>query len=171
MIWRSCRWFLLLFHFFLPPPFREQLLAIHTVLLTLTPAVLPIHIATGFVVLLFFGKFSEIASESVPMILHHLVVFMYIWSEYYLKEWRYTCGVVLCWSVRWMNPTNIYSEHPFRAVVRCALFGLMSCRHFSWSKSVRWCWIFLVHEFFYVLIPVQMLYEVYMKKVPPVEIV
>ena len=126
-----------------------------------------------FVVFLYVVQLEDNVTELVPMVLHHVIVFMSVLSEYYLKELRYTCVVVLCWSVRWMNPSNIYVEHPLRAMLRCVLFGVLISRQFSLRSALRWCWIFLVHESLYIFVPVQMLYEVYMKKNTPmgVEIV
>jgi len=63
--------------------------------------------------------------------------------------------------LRWMNVSNIYVDHPFRAFFRCVVFGLVVIRDFDVERSLRWCWIFLVHEFFCIFVPVQMLYEVY----------
>lgn len=166
MLWRAGGWLLLLLHFFFPPPYREQILAIQTVLCTLSPQTQPFHVATVIVCLLYLIGLTEIEYAAVPMLLHHVAVFVSVISEFYFREWRYTCWVLLCWSLRWMNPSNIYVDHPVRALFRCVLFGLLVQRDFSIDKSVRWCWIFMVHECFCILVPVQMLYEAYAERVP-----
>ena len=153
-------------HLWWSAPYREQILALQTVVATLAPSLMPFHLATVFVVLLYIVQLEDNTTELVPLVLHHVIVFISVLSEYYFKEWRYTCGVVLCWSVRWMNPSNIYLEHPLRAVFRCVLFGALTSRQFSLEGAMRWCWLFLVHESLYIFVAVRMMYEVYMKKRP-----
>jgi len=166
MLWKIGGWVLLTSHFWWDAPYREQILAVQTVLSTFAPSLMPFHLATAFVVFLYLVQLGDTVTELVPLVLHHVIVFISVLSEYYFKEWRYACCVVLCWSVRWMNPSNIYLEHPLRGMFRCVLFGALISRRFSLESAMRWCWLFLVHEALYIFVPVQMLYEVYMKKRP-----
>jgi hypothetical protein len=166
MLWKIGGWVLLISHFWWDAPYREQILALQTIISTLAPSLMPFHLATVFVVFLYLVQLGDNVTEFVPLVLHHVIVFISVLSEYYFKEWRYTCAVVLCWSMRWMNPSNIYLEHPLRAMLRCILFGVLISRQFSLERAIRWCWLFLVHESLYIFVPVQMLYEVYMKKRP-----
>ena len=159
--WRLAGWPLLLAHFFLPVPYREQLLAVQTVLISFCPVPMPFHMASGLVAFLFLLGLAEVDGVVLPTLLHHVAVFISVISEFYFKKWRWTCWIFLCWSLRWMNPSNIYVDHPLRAVLRCVLFGLVTQRNFSLDGSIRWCWIFLVHEGFCILVPIQMLYTVY----------
>lgn len=161
MLWRLGGWFLLLMHLFFPEPYREQLLAAQSIFITLAPKIMSFHIASALLCLLYVCQTDDIAFEWAAFILHHLLVFVFVISEYYFNEWRYTFGCVLFWSIRWMNTTNIYAEHPIRGCVRCLLFGFLTARQFSCVHALKWCWIFFVHEFCYVCIPVQMLHEVY----------
>lgn len=161
MLWKIGGWILLLIHFFFPNPYREQLLAIQTVLITFCDRLMPFHIATYIVLLLYLLNLNESSVDVVIELMHHVVVFVAVISEFYFREWRYTCWVLLLWSLRWMNVSNIYVDHPFRAFFRCVVFGLVVIRDFEVERSLRWCWIFLVHEFFCIFVPVQMLYEVY----------
>lgn len=159
--WKIGGWLLLFVHFFLPVPYREQVLALQTVLVSFAPKLMPFHVATGIIAFLFLLGMTETDTVVLPTLLHHVAVFISVISEFYFKEWRWTCWIFLCWSLRWMNPSNIYSAHPLIALLRCVVFGFVSQRDFSFDSSIRWCWIFLVHEGFCILIPVQMLYSVY----------
>lgn len=161
MLWKFVGWPILLLHFFFPNPYREQLLAIQSLCMTFSPCVYPYHVATSVVLLLYLINLNESSVDLVLELLHHVGVFVAVVSEFYFREWRYTCFMLLFWSLRWMNTSNIYVDHPFRACLRCVLFGLVVCRDFSLERSFRWCWILIVHEFFCIFIPVQMLYEVY----------
>lgn len=155
---------MLLSHFLFPTPYREQLLALQTVLVTAAPRLEGFHTATAIVTLLYILGVTEMDSVLVPTVLHHVAVFVAVMSEFYFPEWRCSCWVLLGWSMRWMNPSNLYAPGligALRAVCRCVLFGAVSYTNFSVAKSVRWCWIFLVHESFCLLVPIQMLYEVY----------
>ena len=56
MIWRPLAWALLLVHFFLPEPFREQVLAIETVIAASNRNMRAIHMVSIFVVVVYFVK-------------------------------------------------------------------------------------------------------------------
>jgi hypothetical protein len=161
MLWEFGGWLLLLCHFFFPDPYREQLLAAQTVFIAFCPKLMSFHVATGIIWLLYLLNLNESSLDLVVELAHHVAVFISVISEFYFKKWRWTCWIFLCWSLRWMNPSNIYVDHPLRAVLRCVLFGLVTQRNFSLDGSIRWCWIFLVHEGFCILVPIQMLYSVY----------
>jgi len=165
MLWKIGGWILLLVHFFFPAPYREQLLAIQTVLVTFCDRLMPFHIATYIVLLLYLLNFNETSVDITIELMHHMIVFVAVISEFYYREWRYTCWILLLWSLRWMNVSNIYVDHPFRALFRCLVFGLVVIRDFDIERSLRWCWIFLVHEIFCIFVPIQMLYEVYVGRV------
>ena len=164
MTWRLSGWCLLCLHFFFPEPYREQILAAQTIITSCSDSLLPFHIATAIVVLLYIIQAGDLAFEWSAFILHHVLVFIFVMTEYYHRKWRLTCTCALFWSIRWMNSSNIYLEHPFRGCLRCVLFGVLSARKYCWHGALRWCWIFFVHEFCYVCIPIQMLYEVYFDK-------
>jgi len=161
MIWSVGGWCLLLLHFFFPEPYREQILASQLIISTFAPKLMSFHMASILTTFLYVIQTGPVVFEWSPFILHHLMVFTFVMSEYYYREWRFTCACVLFWSVRWMNSNNIYSEHPSRGLIRCILFAFVTFRHFSSPKAIRWSWIFFVHEFCYICVPIQMLYEVY----------
>tara|TARA_B110001450_G_C17441844_1_gene408282 strand:- start:20 stop:547 length:528 start_codon:yes stop_codon:yes gene_type:complete len=161
MLWKVGGWFLLLIHFFFPEPYREQILAFQTILITFSPKILSFHIATGIIVCLYLLNLNESSIDIVAELAHHAAVFIAVISEFYFRAHRYTCWVLLFWSLRWMNVSNIYVESPWHAFVRCCIFGFVVHRDFSLDRAIRWCWVFIVHEFFCIFVPVQMLYEVY----------
>ena len=161
MLWEFGGWLLLLGHFFFPDPYREQLLAVQTVLITFCPKVMSFHVATGIIWLLYLMNLNESSLDLVVELAHHVAVFITVLSEFYCREWRYVCWVTLFWSLRWMNVSNIFVTSPWRAFFRCCVFGFVVHRDFSVDRSIRWCWVFIVHEFFCIFVPFQMLYEVY----------
>mgnify|MGYP006085576901 CR=1 FL=1 len=164
MLWKFGGWGLLLLHFFFPDPYREQILAAQTVFVTFCPTVMPFHMATGIIWVLYLLNLNESSVDIMVELAHHVAVFIAVISEFYFREWRYTCWLMLFWSLRWMNVSNIYVEEPWRALFRCCVFGFVVHRDFSVDRAIRWCWVFLVHEFFCIFVPVQMLYQVYMSR-------
>lgn len=157
---RLAGWPLLLLHFFVAGPYNEQILSVQTVLLTLTPTLESYHVATGICLILYLLDPVPVI-EWQSQLIHHILVFGCVMCEYFFREWRRTCWVFLFWSVRWMNPLNIYLVAPLRAVLRCVLFGLLLHQKFSLESAFRWCWLFFVHEVFLIFVPFQMLYSVY----------
>lgn len=159
-LYRFLGWPLLLLHFFLPGPYNEQVLAIQSVLVTLNVEPESYHVATGLCVCLYLLDPVPI-DEWGSVLFHHVLVFCCVLCEYFFREWRFICWVCLFWSLRWMNPLNIYLVHPLRAASRCVLFGCVVYQKFTLDSCVRWCWLFFVHELFMILVPFQMLYTVY----------
>jgi hypothetical protein len=157
---RLVGWPLLLLHFFVPGPYNEQILSVQTILLTLTPGVESYHVATGICLVLYLLDPVPVI-EWQSQLIHHILVFACVLCEYFFREWRWTCWLVLFWSVRWMNPLNIYLSDPLRAVLRCVLFGSVTYSQFTLESGFRWCWLFFVHELFIIFVPFQMLYSVY----------
>lgn len=165
MICRPLAWTLLLVHFFVHEPYREQLLAVETILCAMCKDRKPLHIVSFFVVVIYFVQSSH---EWIlwTQCLHHFVVLCSILAEYYVSEWHLWSWITLCWSIRWLNSVSMYYEHPLRAALRCVVFGFVAQRRFAktFKDGFKWCWILLVHEFAFVMLPVQMLYEVYQRK-------
>ena len=159
--WKFGGWILLLSHFFFPSPYREQILAVQTVLISFSHQLMPFHMATGIITSMFIFGMTTTETDVLPTLLHHVAVFISLISEFHFKEWRWTCWIFLCWSLRWIHPSNVYSDHPLKAFFRCVVFGFVTQRNFSFETSIRWCWTFMVHEGFCILIPIQMLYSVY----------
>lgn len=165
MICRTFAWGLLLVHFFVHEPFREQMLAIQTVVCALCKDLKPLHIVTFFVVVIYFVQTSHewlLWSQC----LHHFVVLSCILAEYYISDWHTWSWILLCWSIRWLGSVSMYYQHPLRAAIRCIVFGLVARPRFanSFKDGFKWSWILLVHELAFVMLPVQMLYEVYKRK-------
>lgn len=165
MICRSVAWTLLLVHFFVHEPFREQVLAVETIVCALSKDLKPLHIVNFFVIIIYFVQTSHhwmVWSQCA----HHAIVAVCIIGEYYLKEWHFWSWVLLCWSIRWLSSVSMYYQHPVRAALRCVLFGLVAQKRFAktFKDGFRWCWILLVHEIALCALPFQMLYEIYRKK-------
>lgn len=165
MICRHVAWLLLVLHFFLDEPFREQVLAIQTLVCVMCHDLKPLHIVTFFVIVIYFVQTEHIWllwSQCV----HHIVVACCIIGEYYVKDWNFWPWLLLCWSIRWLSSVNMYHQHPLRASLRCIVFGLVAQKRFAktFKDGFKWCWILLVHECALLVLPFQMLFEIYKRK-------
>lgn len=170
MICRLVAWVLLILHFFVHEPYREQVLAIQTLVCVLCKDLKPLHIVTFFVIIIYFVETHHVWllwSQCV----HHAVVACCIVGEYYVKDWNFWPWLLLCWSIRWLSSVNMYDQIPVRASLRCIIFGLVAQKRFAktFKDGFKWCWILLVHEAMWILLPCQMLFEIYKKKKPGVE--
>jgi len=168
MICRSLAWTLLVVHFFVKEPLREQILAVQTVVCSLCLELKPLHVVSFFVIVIYFLQTSYewfLWSQCV----HHAVVGACILGEYYFKEWHFWSWILLCWSVRWLNSISMYYQHPIRSAARCIVFGFVAQKQFAktFKDGFKWSWILLVHELALLLLPVQMLYEVYKFRISP----
>lgn len=165
MIWRSVAWTLLIIHFCVHEPFREQLLAAETVICCLCSNLTPVHIVSFFVIVIYFVQTSY---EWIwwAQCIHHAVVLICIFGEYVIKEWHCWTWVLLCWSIRWLSSIGMYYQHPLRSSLRCVIFGLVAQKRFAptFKDGFKWSWILLVHEVVLFVLPLQMLYEVYKYK-------
>tara|TARA_B100000683_G_scaffold218506_1_gene214786 strand:- start:767 stop:1276 length:510 start_codon:yes stop_codon:yes gene_type:complete len=162
MIWRPLAWALLLIHFFLPEPFREQVLAIETIVAATNRNMRAIHMVSIFVVVVYFVK-TEHHWHWSTFLCHHAIVLGCTLSEYYFKDWRYWTWILMAWSVRWLASLDIYA-FPLRACARCIVFGVVAGQNPSIGAGFKWCWILMVHELAWFLLPMQMLYEAYKRK-------
>jgi len=63
----------------------------------------------------------------------------------------------------------MYYQHPIRSAARCIVFGFVAQKQFAktFKDGFKWSWILLVHELALLLLPVQMLYEVYKFRISP----
>ena len=165
-------WLLLATHYFLPEPYREQVLALQSVTCTTLPSFDALHIASLFSVISFFIHAD--AEATIPLfILHHIVVACCILSEYYFHENPYWTWVILFWCIRWLSTLDTYDQHPIRSAIKFIMFAFVTRlqRAKTLKSGLKWSWILLVHEVAWCLLPVQMLYEVYVRKTHPCSIV
>ena len=156
MLWKHLAWFLLAAHFF-DEPFREQILAVQTLVCHVSR---PKTIAHRD----FFCDCHLLCANTTRMA---IVVTMYTpccsrvlyYSEYFIKDWNFWPWLLLCWSIRWLSSVNMYHQHPLRASLRCIIFGMVAQKRFArtFQDGFKWCWILLVHECTLILLPFQML--------------
>ena len=168
---RYVGWPLLLLHFFLKSFWREQVLALQT-LICASDSVQPYHAAT--IVILFVNLVENVEKVEnvelgavVQMILHLLVVGSAVLMEYYQK-YIVIGWVGAAWSVRWLGSINLYLS-PERSCLRCLVFLLVANWQRKWSKTEegmyrKVVWILIVHEIMWCILPVQILYEIYFNK-------
>ena len=159
---RYIGWPLLLLHFFVPIFWREQVLALQTVICAVT-GVQSYHAATVAILFVHLSEHNTVGWTH--LILHHLVLVSAVLSEYKMPEYRRVRWVVVAWSVRWLGTADLYLN-PVRAVLRCLVFLFVTnCRQ-QWSSVIdnnylKTVWILLVHELLWSVLPIQMLYEIY----------
>jgi hypothetical protein len=159
---RYIGWPLLLLHFFVPIFWREQVLALQTVVCAVTD-VQSYHAATAAI--LFVHLSEQITVGWMHLVLHHVVLVSAVLLEYKMPEYRTVRWVVVAWSVRWLGTADLYLS-PGRAVLRCLVFLFVTnCRQ-QWSSVIdnnylKTVWILLVHELLWSVLPIQMLYEIY----------
>jgi|FLMP01.1.fsa_nt_emb hypothetical protein len=159
---RYIGWPLLLVHFFVPIFWREQVLALQTIVCAVT-SVQSYHAAS--VAILFVHLSEQNTVEWMHLVLHHVVIVSAVLLEYKMPEYRTARWVVVAWSVRWLGTTDLYLN-PGRAVLRCLVFLFVTnCRQ-QWSTVIdnnylKTVWVLLVHELLWCILPIQMLYEIY----------
>jgi len=162
---RYVGWPLLFAHFFVKPFWREQLLALQT-LICANDSLQSYHAATF--VLLFVNFVENVENDTVvQMILHHFVIYSAVLLEYYQK-YSIVGWVCAAWSVRWLGCVNLYLS-PERSCLRCLVFLLVANWQRKWSNGEnsiyrKVIWILLVHEITWCILPVQILYEIYFNK-------
>lgn len=159
---RYIGWPLLLVHFFVPVFWREQVLALQTLVCAVTN-VQPYHAAT--VAFLFVHLSEHNTVEWAHVVLHHVVLVSAVLLEYTMLEYRPVRWMVVAWSVRWLGTTNLYLN-PGRSVLRCLVFLFVTNFRQQWStvtnnNYLKTVWILLVHELLWCVLPIQMLYEIY----------
>mgnify|MGYP006126666511 FL=1 len=177
MIW-LLGWPVLLVGLFLPEPYREQSIAIQTILCTLFPVKYTFQLVTLIFVAFYFVRHRS--HDDIPIqILHHCIVVCTILLQYMEKKYQIFSWCLLAWSARWLGSINIYDQ-PFRTSIKCLLLMIVlkgrwrtKCPH-NFGDELKWCWVLFVNECMCLLLPVQILYEVYVFKqnsVPKVDIV
>ena len=163
MIWLA-GWPLLLLSLFVGAPYREQLLAGQTILCSLYPSRQHFHVATVVFVLFYFTH-PDTHLENMPAeILRHVIVACAVMSQYLAPNYQVSIWTLTAWSTRWLPTTSIF-DTPLRSFAKCVVFaGVSGGPWRGHPLDTRWCWILFTHEAAWLLLPVQILYEVYSKK-------
>lgn len=167
MLW-VCGWPLIFIQLYVPEPYKEMAIALQTFVCAILkkqniPFTDSTFAITLFIILTYFTQTEQRHQNLITLVLHHVIVAITSISNYILEDWKYILWCMLCWSIRWLSSIHIYQQSPIRVSIRIFLFFLLSRKPFG--DPYRWYWILLVHEITWVLIPVQMLYEVYKKPI------
>tara|TARA_B110000858_G_scaffold133394_1_gene151716 strand:+ start:680 stop:1201 length:522 start_codon:yes stop_codon:yes gene_type:complete len=164
MIVRISGWILIFIHFLITEEWRELIIAAQTIFCAATISKIhPYHIATG--VLLAISSAYEKNTNLLQLILLHITVLFAVFLEYQQKvELKYVAWVSVIWTIRWLNCDYFY-EQPIRACIKCLLYIVVANLHQKYldANFFKCIWIMICHEFFFVLAPVQLLWEIYRK--------
>jgi len=161
-------WPFLILSLFLTEPFREQVLALQTIICTFFGKGYTFQLLTLIFVISFFIE-TQMHDNITVQILHHCIVLCTVIVQYIDNKHRYFCWCLLLWSVRWLGSVNIYDQ-PIRTSIKCIVLVLVLKGRWRpalerpLSEEFKWCWVLFVHEFVCLLLPVQLLYEVYVCK-------
>jgi hypothetical protein len=166
MIDRISGWILIFIHFLITEEWRELIIAAQTIFCAATISKIhPYHIATG--VLLAISSASEKNTNLVQLILLHLTVLFAVFLEYQQKvEFKYVAWISVIWTIRWLNCDYFY-EQPFRSCFKCLLYIVVSNLRQKYldANFFKCIWIIICHEIFFVLVPIQLMNEIYRKTI------
>jgi len=155
-------WPLLFVHFFLPEPWGEVTLAVQTFVCAFFRDIQSYHVATT-VVLMQYITSPSLDSSLIDILIYHLTVFCAIVGQYTFRTYRPVCWVMLFWTLHWLDMGPFTA---WRYVLKCVLFRQLSLfppGRGTHHGGFKWCWILIVHEWAWCLLPFQMLYEVYVE--------
>lgn len=170
MIWLA-GWPLLIVSLFADEPYREQLIAGQTILCSMYPNAHNFHTATAVFVLFYFTHPYTHAQSIHALVLQHIIIACAVSSHYIVPKYNRAIWVLSAWSLRWLATSSIF-DTPFRMCIKCALFAGISQGPWRSACGMKWAWLLFTHELAWVLLPVQILYEVYSgKKTNPLDIV
>lgn len=168
MRWQSIiGWPLIFVQLLVFDPYREVIIAIQTFICAIL-STLKLHntsqnTITIFIVILTCFTHSNNYPPSVLSIgAYHTIIAATTVANYITPEHLYIYLTTVAWSVKWLSYIIIWNQSPIRAAVRFVLFALVSNKRFG--KQHVWYWVLMVHEFAFIFIPVQMLFEVYKNK-------
>ena len=157
-------WPLLLCHFFLEEPWKECILALQTILCALLiHNKHTYHIAT-LVIAFQYIVCQDQGGSIFSMIMYHTLLFCAVCAQYAFRDQGVSFWVALAWSMHWLGSL---SAPAWRHVVKCLLFHQVASTCLVGKKIIhgfKWSWIVVSHEISWCMIPVQMLYEVYIEK-------
>ena len=158
-------WPFLILSLFLPEPYREQSLAVQTIICTFFNQMHTFQLMTFIFVLSYFVE-SKLHNIPSIQLLHHVIIICTVVVQYIEPKYQYLCWCLVGWSTRWLGSVNMF-EQPFRTLIKCIMLLVVlkgkwrSTVNLEWKDELKWCWILFVHEIMCILLPIQILYEVY----------
>ena len=156
-------WPLLLLSLFAHEPYREQLLAGQTILCSIVRKQHNFHIATLIFLIFYFSHrqthFNNIQAE----ILQHVIVGCAVSSQYINSTYSIPIWTLAAWSTRWLSTYSIF-DTPLRSMIKCIIYAIVTNGPWHRKTDFKWCWVLFTHEITWLLLPIQILYEVYSKK-------
>lgn len=162
MLWLA-GWPLLLLSLFVGAPYREQLLAGQTILCSMYPRRHHFHVATVVFVVFYFTHPETHIQNMAAEILRHVIVACAVVSHYLAPAYQLPIWTLTAWTTRWL-PTASLFDTPLRSLNKCAVFvGVSRGPWRGQAMDTRWSWILFTHEAAWLLLPIQILYEVYFK--------
>ena len=156
-------WPLLLLQFILAEPWRECALAIQTIICSVVESRHTYHIASIIVTFQYIACPEHISSLFF-MFMYHILLVCAVCAQYAFKEKGMAFWIALAWCMHWIGSL---SANPWRHVVKCILFHQVASTCLVGKPLVhgfKWSWLIISHEAAWCMIPVQMLYEVYIEK-------
>jgi hypothetical protein len=164
MIVRGLGWIIIFVQFFITEKWREQVMAAQTIFCAATiHKTLPFHVATLALLITVTPKQTE--TEFTKIILLHIAIFSAVYIEYQSPRWRCVAWVSVAWSIRWLSCQTFY-DSPIRSSIKCVLYIIIANLRQKYldQNNFKCVWIILVHEICWVLIPIQMMREIYHNK-------
>ena len=157
-------WPLLLIHFFIREPWRECVLAIQTLICGFVETKHTYHIATLIVTFQYIAC-PEQNSSPFSMLMYHTLLFGAVCAQYAFRERGMAFWFALAWAMHWIGSLE---TPPWRQSLKCLLFHQVTSTCLVGKPLVhgfKWSWLIISHEIAWCLLPLQMLYEVYIEKV------
>jgi|TARA_B110000208_G_C11782142_1_gene434268 hypothetical protein len=161
MILRAVGWILIFLQFFIDEKWREQIIAAQTIYCAATLRVLrPFHIAT--IGLIAASSAEIIETDLIRILLLHVAIFSALFLEYKARELKTIGWVAVAWSIRWLGSSAFY-DSPIRSSFKCILYIIVAnLREMYVDANYYKClWILIVHESCWILVPIQLLREIY----------
>jgi len=164
MIVRFVGWIIIFVQFFVLTQFREQIMAAQTIFCAATShTIYPFHVATLALLITVSPEQREI--DLTKIILLHIAIFSAVYIEYQSPRWKRVAWVSVAWSIRWLSCQKFY-DSPIRSSIKCILYIIIANLRQKYLNGnyFKCVWLVLVHEICWVVVPIQMMREIYYKK-------
>ena len=155
-------WTLLIVHFFVEEPIREQILAMESIVCSLCTELKPLHIVTFFVLAIYFIQTSYewlLWSQLV----HHIIVAACIIGRVLHRKMALLVMdiAMLVYEMAFFYINILSTSNTFGIAMYCVWFVAQKRFAKTFKDGFKWCWILLVHECALCALPLQMLYMRY----------
>tara|TARA_B110001452_G_scaffold106982_1_gene88633 strand:- start:739 stop:1257 length:519 start_codon:yes stop_codon:yes gene_type:complete len=163
MVTRIFGWILIFVQFFIIGQLKEQVIAVQTIFCAATIGKLkPYHVATLALVASLGVEPSPI--DMVAFILLHVTIFSAVYMEYNNPRLKTAVWVAVAWTIRWLS-YNAFYESSVRSSFKCILYIISANLRQKYLNGnyYKCVWILMVHEICWVLIPIQLMREIYQK--------